>query len=301
MEKELKKPAVGGKKRKLNRLLPADYVFILILVILSVSVVLPFLNVIAISFSTDMEVGSKPYMIFPTSFHFDSYKVLLSSSGIWRSIGLTVIYVVGYVALNIITSLLAGFAISGNVPGKGFMLTYLLIPTLFSGGLVPTYLVITSLGLVDNVLLFFIIGCVSCFDILLVKTYIRGLPYSVTEAAYLDGANYLQLLFYVIAPMCVPILATIGTLAAISKWNDWWLGYMYIKDKTYLWPIQNVIRKLSLEKDPVSMRELGINVSLFTESFQMASIMVVTLPIMCIYPFIQKYFEQGLNVGSVKD
>ena len=180
------------------------------------------------------------------------------------------------------------------------MLTSLLIPTLFSGGLIPTYLIISSLGLIDSFFVFILPGCVNCFHILLVKTYIRGLPDSVEDAAYLDGAGYIQLLWHILAPMSLPVLVTIGMLTAIAKWNDWWAGFMYIQDNILLLPLQNVVRNLVVEPD-VSMRELDISIANFSQSFKMATIVVSVFPIMCVYPFVQKYFEQGMNIGSVKD
>lgn len=291
----------NNKKNSLNRLLPADYVFMVILVIACLTVILPFLNVISISMSSDNAVVANPAMLLPKEIQFNAYRALLGGWGIWRSIAMTLLYVVIFVALRIITSLFAGFTLSRhNLPGRKFMLTCLLIPTLFSGGLIPTYLIISSLGLIDSFFVFVIPGCVNCFHILLVKTFIRGLPDSVEEAAYLDGAGYIQLLWHVIAPMSLPVLVTIGMLTAIAKWNDWWPGFMYIQDNLLLLPLQNVVRSLVVEPD-VSMRELDISIANFSHSFKMATITVTVFPIMCVYPFVQKYFEQGMNIGSVKD
>lgn len=290
-----------NKKNSLNRLLPADYVFIVILTIACLTVILPFMNVMAISISSDNAILRSPAMLFPREIHFNAFVALLGGWGIWRSIAMTLIYVVIFVALRITTSLFAGFALSRqNLPGKKWMLTSLLIPTLFSGGLIPTYLIISSLGLIDSFFVFIIPGCVNCFHILLVKTYIRGLPDSVEDAAYLDGAGYIQLLWHILAPMSLPVLVTIGMLTAIAKWNDWWPGFMYIQDNLLLLPLQNVVRNLVVEPD-VSMRELDISIANFSQSFKMATIVVSVFPIMCVYPFVQKYFEQGMNIGSVKD
>ena len=291
----------NNKKNSLNRLLLADYVFMVILVIACITVILPFLNVISISMSSDNAVIANPAMLLPKEIQFNAYRALLGGWGIWRSVAMTLIYVVIFVALRLITSLFAGFTLSRrNLPGRKFMLTCLLIPTLFSGGLIPTYLIISFLGLIDSFFVFVIPGCVNCFHILLVKTFIRGLPDSVEEAAYLDGAGYVQLLWHVIAPMSLPVLATIGMLTAIAKWNDWWPGFMYIQDNILLLPLQNVVRSLVVEPD-VSMRELDISIANFSHSFKMATITISVFPIMCVYPFVQKYFEQGMNIGSVKD
>lgn len=288
-------------KNKLNRVHGADFVFIAILVLMCITVIVPFLNVIAISLSSQEAYLANPAMLLPKDIRFDAYVALLAGVGIWRSLGVTILYVAAFVTLRIVTSLLAGFVLSRrNLKGKRLMIIYLMIPTLFSGGVVPTYLVMTALDLVDNVLVFIIPGCVAVFHILLVKTYIQGLPDAVEEAAKIDGASDIKILFSILAPMSLPVLLTIGMLTAIAKWNDWWTGFMYISsEKLYLLPIQNVVRKLTLEPS-TDMRELDISMTDIGDSFKMASIMVVTLPIMIIYPFIQKYFEQGMNIGSVK-
>lgn len=294
--------AIKVKRSKINRAHGADYVFMAILVIMCISVIIPFLNVLSISLSSQSAYGSNPAMLFPKEIQFNAYRALLSGIGVWRSFGMTLFYVAGFVALRIVTSLLAGFALSRrNLKGKRWLIVYLMIPTLFSGGTVPTYLIIRSLGFPNNFLVFIIPGCVATFHILLVKTYIQGLPDAVEEAAKIDGASDIKILFSVLAPMCIPVLITIGMLTAIAKWNDWWMGFMYIdSDHLYLLPIQNVLMKLTGEQSSEEMRKLDISMTDIGDSFKMASIVVVTLPIALIYPFVQKYFEQGMNIGSVK-
>ena len=293
---------VKVKRKKLNRAHGADYVFMAILIIMCLSVIIPFLNVFSISFSSQSACVENPAMLFPREIQFDAYRALLAGIGVWRSFGMTILYVAAFVTLRLVTSLLAGFALSRrNLKGKRLLIIYLMIPTLFSGGTVPTYLVISSLGFVNNILVFIIPGCVAVFHILLVKTYIQGLPDAVEDAAKIDGANDMRILFSVLAPMCLPVLLTIAMLTAITKWNDWWMGFMYINsDKLYLLPIQNVVMKLTGEQSTEEMRKLDISMTDIGDSFKMASIVVVTLPIVIIYPFIQKYFEQGMNIGSIK-
>lgn len=287
----------------LNKMNATDYVIMIILVIFALSVILPFMNVISISLSNDDAYRANPSMLLPKNITFKGYAALLGGVAVWRSIFFTIIYVVFFVVLRLLTSLFAGYAISRrNLPGKRIMTTYLLIPTLFSGGMIPTYLILTSLGFMDNILVFIIPGCVSTYHILLMKTYIRGLPDSVEDAAKIDGCNTMQLLFKVLTPMCIPILCTIGMLTAIAKWNEWLFGDLYIDANKYLLPLQNIIMKLR-ESSQSDLAEMGFGSTQaqgFQNAFNMASVMVVTLPIMLIYPFIQKYFEQGLNVGSVK-
>ncbi len=305
METNVEKKKIRVRNRYFsgpNKLLFADYVFIIVLFLLMLTVVIPVLNVVSISVSSDVAVNANPAMIIPSEVSFDTYKALLSGAGIWRSIGLTVLYVVVFVVLRLVTSLFGGYVISRpNLPGKRIFTTFLLIPTLFSGGLMPTYMVINELGLVDNILVFVIPGCVSCFHILLVRTYIKTLPSSVEEAAEIDGANLMQVLFLIIVPMSIPILITIGIITALSKWNDWWNGFMYIESNTWMLPLQNIVRNLTIEQDTNAMRELDISISNYAEGFKMTVIVVTSLPMVCIYPFCQKYFEQGMNLGSVKD
>lgn len=301
--------SVGIKLRANKQLkqkwLFADYVFVIILGLLALSVIIPFMNVISISLSSDVAYNANRSMIFPKDITFVGYKALLGGIGFWRSFGVTVFYVVCYVALRLVSSLIGGYAIAKKgVGGTKAMVILLMIPMLFSGGAVPTYLLLVNLGFVDNVLVFIVVGCVDCYHILLVKTFLRGIPDSMEEAAQLDGANVIQVLFKVLAPMCKPVLVTIGMLAAIDKWNNWYLGDMYIQDKNYLLPLQNLVMTIqeSSMSSITSMDIFGdLNIAGYQKAFERATTMVVTLPIMLVYPFIQKYFEKGLNVGSVKE
>ncbi len=304
MEKTQENKKIRSKTRYFsgpNKLLPADYVFMILLFVFMLTVIIPVLNVVAISMSSDVAINANPAMLFPVDGNLDTYKALLSGAGVWRSIGMTVLYVVVFVSLRILTSVFGGYTISReNLPGKQLLITFLLIPTLFSGGLMPTYMVINELGMVDTIWVFLIPGCVSCFHILLVRTYIKTLPDSVEEAAKIDGASLMQILFLIIIPMSVPILITIGILTALSKWNDWWNGFMYIQNNTWMLPLQNIVRSLTLEKDTNAMRKLDISISGRLEAFKMTVIVATSLPMVCVYPFCQKYFEQGMNLGSVK-
>lgn len=296
---------IKKRRKKFDRMTMADYVFMVVLAVLALTIILPFLNVLAISFSSDIAYNENSAMIIPSDLNVVGYKALLGGIGFWRSFAMTILYVAVFVALRIITSLAVGYAISKKKVGaRKAMIVLLLIPSLFSGGAVPTYLIMVNLGFIDNIFVFFIPGCVDAYHILLVKTYIRGLPDAVDEAAEIDGANVLQCLWLVLAPMCVPVLATIAMLAAIAKWNDWYYGDMFIQDKTYLLPLQNMVMTIQQSTDSTltSMDVLGdLDIAGYTKAFGMATIMVVTIPIMLVYPFVQKYFEKGLNIGSVKD
>ena len=292
-------------KKLTNKWLPADYVFVVILALLALSVIIPFMNVISISLSSDVAYNENRAMIFPKDITFVGYKALLGGIGFWRSFAMTVFYVVVFVTLRLVSSLIGGYAIAKKgVGGTKVMVILLMIPMLFSGGAVPTYLLMVNLGFVDNIMVFLIVGCLDCYHILLVKTFLRGIPDSMEEAATLDGANVIQVLFMVLAPMCKPVLVTIGMLAAIDKWNNWYLGDMYIQDITYLLPLQNLVMTIqeSSMSSITSMDIFGdINIAGYQKAFERATTMVVTLPMMMVYPFIQKYFEKGLNLGSVKE
>lgn len=284
-----------------NKLLPADYVFMVILALLAATIILPFMNVISISFSSDVAVNSNPAMMVPHDFQIVAYKAILRSTALLRSMGLTVLYVVAFVSLRLLTSVFAGYALSiTGLPGKKVLSTYLLIPMFFSGGLVPTYIIINQLGLMNNVLVLILPGCVNVTHVLIMRTFIKGIPQEMDEAARIDGANTVQLLFRIIIPMCIPALCTIGMIAGIQKWNDWSMAFYYIPDKTYLYPLQNWVREIVLQLDSTSKNELSIAATQFGSSLKMALIIITTLPIVVVYPFLQKYFEQGLMIGSVK-
>jgi len=181
------------------------------------------------------------------------------------------------------------------------MLLFLLITMLFGGGLIPYYLVIKDLGLIDNVLVHIIPGLVSGFNIILMKNFIQQIPGSLIEAARIDGAGFFRILFQIIAPLSKPILATLALFFGVGKWNEWYTTVLFINDPD-LYPIQNILRQMVVEGNMDTIGSGIVNRPEFTLSIsiKMAVIVIATVPIMLVYPFLQKHFVKGIFMGSVK-
>lgn len=276
-----------------------DYLLIIILTLLAAITILPFMNIIAISFSDYASVIENTGMIWPVNFNVEAYAII-GSPDIYRAFAMTIFYVVVGTVLHLIMCLITAYALSvRNLPGRKVMLMILVIPMLFGGGLIPTYLVIKSLGMLDSIWVFIIPGLVSPYNIILMKNFLLQVPDSLFEAAQIDGAKHTTILFRIVAPLSMPILATLALFTGVGRWNDWFTAVMYIND-TKLYPIQNVLRDLTLGGSSLAP-------SIFTSSrytadisVQMAVTIIATVPIILVYPFLQKYFVKGIFMGSIK-
>lgn len=286
-------------KKKLNRLKPADYVIMLVIVILVALIVIPFMNILAISFSGNAAVLHNKNMLFPKDFTGKAYLALFRSLGVWRGFGISVFITLATTALHLVITLAMGYVLSRRIlPFKKALTIFTLLTMIFSGGLVPTYKVISQYGLLDTLSVLIFPGCVSAYSVLLMKNFILEIPDSVEEAATLDGANHIRMLVNVIAPMSVPVLCTLAVFCSVGKWNDWTSAFMYINERTELYPLQNIVRDIAVQFDSASLKDFDFSDS--TYAFQMATIVFVSLPIALVYPFLQKYFEKGIYLGSEK-
>ncbi|MGN7759955.1 carbohydrate ABC transporter permease [Paenibacillus sp. 22594] len=242
------------------------------------------------------------FVIWPEHFTFQAYKEIFSSARIPQALKITVfITVVGTVLNMAVTTLLAYPLSKKSVPGRNFILMGLVFTMIFSGGIIPLYILVRSLGLYDTVWALVIPGMVSTFNLLIVKTYFENLPSEIEEAAKVDGCGDVTTLFRIVLPLSAPIMATIGLFYGVTHWNEYFKGIFYLSDKT-LMPMQVVLR--SMIQTPNVSTELSVNSlaldALPPETIKMAVVVVATLPLLVIYPFLQKYFIKGALLGSVK-
>lgn len=278
---------------------PFDYFLILFFVVLAAITILPFLNIIAISFSGYAAVIKDTGMLWPKDFTVEAYAII-GSPDIYRSFGMTILYVVVGTVMHLVMCLITVYALSNkNLPGRKVMLIILLIPMLFGGGLIPLYLVIKSLGMLDSIWVFLIPGLVSPYNIILMKNFLLQVPDSLLEAARVDGAGHMTILFRIVAPLSKPILATLALFTGVGRWNDWFTAVMYIND-THLYPIQNVLRDITMGGSSLAPSIFTSSSYIADVSVQMAVTIIATIPIVLVYPFLQKYFVKGIFMGSVK-
>lgn len=272
------------------------------------SIILPFMHIISVSLSTKDAITKLSVTFWPKGWEFYAYKSILTDRIFIRSFLNTVFITAIVTFLNLIIDVMAAYAFSKNFYGKKVFNYYFIITMYFSGGLIPFYLLMTNyLHLYNSFLALILPALVNVFYIIVIRTQIQAIPQSLIEAAVIDGANEGQALFRIVIPSIVPTLAAIGMFIALGTWNSWFGVMVFINDNTK-WTLQYYLRKIlvdklltaSLSDAGQKLLEMGV-AEVMPENYQMAAIILVALPIVCIYPFVQKYFVKGILVGSVKE
>ena len=289
----------------------SNVVLNIVLILLTISAILPFLFVVMISITDEATIKSNGYSLIPEKFSLEAYKFIFKSGGqIARSYKNSIIItVVGVVLALILTTMYAYSLSREDYEYKGFFTKVSTIPMLFSGGLVANYLIMTQfLGLKDSMWALFLPGLVGSYNIILMRTYFQtSIPHALVEAATIDGANEMQIFFKIILPLSLPIIATVGLFLTLAYWNDWYQAMLYIdsEDKIpvqyMLMRIQNSTNFLTLRKDALGGLAGEIRKTLPQESLKMAIVVITTAPILIAYPFFQRYFISGLTLGAVKE
>lgn len=269
-----------------------------ILAITALSVIFPLLYVVAVSLTPYSEVVKNGgFAIIPTKLDFETYSTFLRDSKIPRAYQVTIfITVVGTLVNLILTTLMAYPLSKKNMPLRNPILMLIVFTMLFGGGIIPTYLIVKDTGLINTVWAMIIPTSVATFYLLIMKTFFEGLPESLDEAAKIDGASELTILWKIVLPLSMPIMATVGLFYSVGHWNEFFNAIIYVSDST-LHPLQVILRGMLNQSE---LPELDFEHVVPTESLQMAAVVLSTLPIVVVYPFIQKYFTQGALLGSVK-
>lgn len=275
-----------------------DYVIWFVLVLFSLSTLFPFLNVLFVSFANMRDiVESGGVLLFPKSIHLDSYRYVLQYSGLLNAYGVTIFITVVGTLINLIMTALGAYVLSNrDLPGRNAMMTMVLIAMLFSGGLIPTYLVVRYLHLVDTVWALMLPSAISAWLLILMRNFFQGIPAELRESARIDGCSELGILVKIILPLSLPIFATLALFYGVGHWNEYINVVIYINDPN-LSTLQLILRKMyTFAIDQLDGDSLPPPV----ETVRAATIMLSTLPIVMVYPFLQRYFVQGVMVGSVK-
>ena len=261
---------------------------------------IPILLVIIYSFTPYDLYLKNHFDFFPSRLTLDAYQMVTNYRYIWTGYGNTLYITFFGSILSLIVLVLTGYPLSKkDLKGRNVYMTLWIITMFFSGGMIPNYFLIRTLGLLNNRWSLILPGLVSCYNLILMKNYIQGLPGALEEAALIDGANDLVVLVRIVLPLSAPILATLGLFTAVGYWNSYFNAIMYMTKRAN-WPLQLVLRELLFESAVNEMTAMDERVST-PFLLKMASIVVATVPIMCIYPFLQKYFMTGLALGGVKD
>ena len=290
------------KNKKLKSLNVVDYLIMAFFIVFVLISLVPLLNILSLSISDNYSAIHNKGMIFPDFKHtsFNAYKAVFNSSAIYTSFLMSILITVVATLVHIAVTICAGYVLSiKRLPGRNALLLFVLFTMLFNGGLIPNYLTISSYNLIDSFWVLVLPGAVSGYSIVLMKNYIAQIPASMKEAAEIDGASPTYIMFVIIIPLSVPIIATLSLFCAIGKWNDWTTAFFYIKQKKWLLPFQNVLQSLVVNTDTTNTN--NIDLSNLGEAFKNALIVVSIIPVTIAYLCAQKYFIKGLFIGSVKE
>ena len=288
-----------------SRLTLMDAVVGTILTLMALLVILPFYNAIMISFVTESEYFRNPFILFPHEPTLEAYTTLLDTGNILAGYGNTLIHIAIGLPISMFITFALGYVLSRPAfPGRRFLYVLVLITMLFSGGMVPSFLLIRSLDLM-NTRWSVILSCLlSTYYVVLVTNFIRSLPGSLLESARLDGASEATILVRIVLPLSKPILATIALFYAVDKWNEWWNSMLYI-NRMEMYPLQLILQNIINTYQSATDRNIASADALnrlktFSMGIKMAAIVVTMLPIMCVFPFLQRFFVKGIMIGAVK-
>lgn len=304
-KKEKKSKGLSFHKSSLGDKI-ADVIILGILAVFAFTIIFPFYNMIIISLSDYASSSKTGIKLLPSDLSLVNYKVIFSDPKLLNSIYVSVFVTTVGVVISLATTILAGYALSRkSLPGRNMLMVFFIVPMFFSGGLIPWYLVVTNLGLDNSLWAIILPSIVNVFYIILMKNYFNTIPDSLVEAARMDGASEMEILWKVVLPIAKPIIATITLFLIVDKWNDWWTAKLFIQDSDKM-PLQLLIRNIVIESsmDIGSEKAQAMKnskVLLNPLGIQMASVVVATLPILFIYPLLQKHFSKGIMLGSLKE
>ncbi len=280
----------------------------LIVFLLGVICLLPLLNIVAVSFSGSAAVAANRVGIFPVDFTVAAYEKILGDHQFWRSFGISVARVVLALLLNLILIMLMAYPLSKSkreFKGRNIYMDLLIFAMLFNGGMIPTYIVIKNLGLLNTIWALILPGAVPIFSVIMVMNFFMGVPKALEEAAVIDGATPLQVLTKVYLPCSKPVIATIALFSIVGSWNDFFSGLLYMT-KVNNYPLQTYIQSLNVKLEDMlnaggSISSLVNIMEVSAQNLNAAKIVVSVIPLLLIYPLLQKYLITGIVVGSVKE
>lgn len=289
-------------KRKVS-----DYIFdtinVLVLVALSIVCLYPMYYSLMASFSNPVKLmESGGILLYPKGFHLGAYEAVFSNKEITSGYLNTLFYVVVGTAINVILTLMGAYVLSRKGLYLKRQLNLFVVITMFvNGGLIPTYLVVKSLNLLDSRWAIVLPVAVNVYNMIMARTYFGTIPDSLEESAKIDGAGEMRILFQIMIPLAVPIIAVITLYYAVARWNSWFNEMIYLNSRSK-YPIQLILREILIQNDVGSMmQDYSADKLPIADCIKYATIIVATVPILCIYPFVQKYFVKGVMIGAVKE
>jgi len=277
-----------------------DVANVVLLTVLALVTILPLLYVLAGSFATEAEIASRPFFLWPEKFVTSTYEYMFENDTMIRALLTTVgVTAVGTVVQLLLTFTMAYPLAKRYLPGRALVLNLVVFTLVFGGGIVPTYLVVRDLGLLDSYWALILPLAINPFYLIIVKSFFQELPQALEEAARIDGCTELGVFFKIVLPLSKPIIATFSLFYAVGIWNDYMSPLLYIEDNTK-WTLQVLVRQLTSPDAENALAQLE-SVFFPTQGLKFAVVVIATLPILFFYPFLQKHFAKGVLIGSVKE
>ncbi|MBT2761558.1 carbohydrate ABC transporter permease [Paenibacillus sp. ISL-20] len=279
-----------------------DIVNYTLLLIIGLVTILPFLHVIAGSFTTVTELAQKQFVLFPTVWSLDAYKYVFSTNTVFRSLGVSMgVTFLGTLFSMLLTCLMAYGLSRRDLDGRNIIMFMVLFTMLFSGGMIPTFLVVKEMGLIDTYAALIVPTAINAFNLIIMRNFFQNLPEGLEESAKIDGAGDWGILFRIVIPLSMPAIATISLFYAVTYWNTYMSAILYLNDAAK-WPVQVILRQIVILASGLAADTSGMDefVRPPEQTVKMAVVVIATLPILCVYPFLQKHFAKGALLGSIK-
>ncbi|ACT00465.1 carbohydrate ABC transporter permease [Paenibacillus sp. JDR-2] len=272
-----------------------------LLAIFSLATVLPFIHVVAGSLTTSAEMAVKKFIVFPTDISFEAYRFVFSTNTIFRSIAVSIgVTLIGTVFSMLVTSMMAYGLSRKDLDGRKTIMFMVVFTMLFHGGLIPTFLVVKELHLIDTYAALILPLTISAFNMIILRNFFQNIPEGLEESAKMDGCSDFGILFRIVLPLSMPAIATISLFYAVTYWNTYLNAILYLNDSK-MWPIQVLLRQIVVLASGFDYSSsLDGAVPPPDQAVKMAVIVVATLPILLVYPFLQKHFAKGALLGSIK-
>lgn len=263
---------------------------------------LPFVHMIAVSLSSNRAITSGEVTLFPVELNWDAYTQVFSDHSMLRSLGFTVLLTLATTLLCMLFTVAAAYPLTkGNLKGRKFFMYLIVITMFFSGGIIPEYLLIRDLHMLNSVWALILPGLVSPFNLIILITFFKNIPPSLEESAEIDGSSYLHTLMKIVLPLSMPVMATLALFYAVGRWNGFQDALMYITDPQ-IYPLQLKLFQMVQNNMVTELTQMeGANRTALTpEALKAATVIFATVPILCVYPWLQKYFVSGVMLGAVK-
>lgn len=265
----------------------------------------PFYQTLMLSFSTVSDSSSSKLFLFPKDFDLSAYRFLFIDGKVTRGLGITLFVTAAGTILSIVVSTAGAYVLSKKtLPGRNVIFNGIIFTMFFSGGLIPYFLTLQKLNLQNNLLVMVIPPAVNTFYLIMMKNFFNTVSPSLEESAKIDGANDITILWRIVVPVSMPIIATMTLFYAVDRWNEWWLPTLFIND-TKLYPLQLVLRNAITNISQIINSSAGAQLAqgtqnIYGDSVKSAMIIISAVPIILVYPFVQKYFAKGIMIGSIK-